>query len=154
MRRFGLLLVAAIFAHPWAARAQGTPAQAWRELDPGTHRRLYVMGIIDGISLAQIQAGRLFADSAVKRAWLKQPPNAKYPIDSALAVLVHGYKTANVDAVVETMTKLYDEPANSCLSWYAVTMLAVERLNGMTASQQEDETAKLRRVSAEICKPR
>ena len=128
--------------------------RSWRDMDAGTHRRLYVMGIVDGISLAQIQAGRLFRDTTVKRAWLKQPPAARYPIDSAFAAAFRSYVSANVDAVVETVTKLYDEPANSCLAWYTVVMVAVERLNGASASRQEDEIAKFRQMSADICKPR
>jgi hypothetical protein len=137
-----------------AVSAQPTPAEVWRTMPDPSLRRLYVMGIIDGVVLAQIQAHRFFSDTTVRRAWLKQPPDSRIPIDTVFALILKQFVTANVGAVVEVMGKLYEEPANSCLAWSTVALVSIERLNGVSLAAQEDQLAKLRQVSAASCKPR
>jgi hypothetical protein len=123
-------------------------------MDAATHRRLYIMGVVDGVFAARLESVRFFDDSTVKRLWLKQPPNARVSIDTAFALVLKPFAAANIDAVAETVTNLYGDPANSCLSWLTVVTIAIERLNGASTERLEGLLTSGRRHETEICRAR
>jgi hypothetical protein len=130
-----------------------TPAELWRDIDANS-RMAYVIGIVDGISVAEMESTRLFTDTLTRRMWLKESPNARVPIDSGFALLLRPYRVGSTDAVVNGITRLYEDPANACLYWRIAARASMKRLTGSSPSDVEAELTGFRAVLASSCKPR
>jgi hypothetical protein len=131
---------------------QETPAQVWRAMG-STHQRVYLMGIVDGAIIAQAQSGVFLGDSTARR-WLKQSPDKDEPIDSALATSLRRFTSANANAVTEMVTRIYDDPANGCLSWPVAVIVSIERLNGASKERLDQALNAARKLTATECSVR
>lgn len=125
------------------------PGILWNSLDR-VERLMFVRGFIDGAAAAESVAIGYF--NAIEESGVL-PPGTLDIFKTGVTERIEYYSRTTVsqmEPLVDSITQLYADPANSCIPLFPIGMTALQRLRGtLLDSELPARLGELRRVRAD-----
>lgn len=130
-----------------------TAAEAWRTFD-NTNKLLYLRGLGDGATMSEVLIVYLYNNESIRDLYFVKSPAPRISFDSA-ARLQTDHLTSlaggRLQAVADVMNQLYQEPANACITFMGVAIIAIRKLDGMSQPGVDSLQTLYRRSLAQGC---
>lgn len=158
--RAAALSIFAVVSTPFAGSAAAqtsilTAAEAWRSFD-NTHKLLYLRGVGDGATMSEVLIVYLYNNESVRNLYFAKGTVPRVPFDSVARLQTNHLMSlagARLQAVADIMNQLYQEPANACITFLGVAVIAIRKLDGMSQAGVDSLQTSYRRTLAQGCAP-
>ena len=129
-----LLMICLSVSYPLSAQdawPSSSPGAIWGQLDV-TGQMAYVRGFIDGAMAAEVLVDQSVRQAGETGAIFVPGTEDRFrdAVNRRLQDVISGTMPAQMQPLVDVITRVYADPANGCIPFYSVTYLSLSRIRG------------------------